>query len=58
MHLRRRVEARRPGFGQLRLENYMTDGLNQVWCIDGHDKLSAYLIQIYTAVDAYSRKII
>jgi len=35
----------------------MTDGLNQVWCIDGHDKLSAYLIQIYAAVDAYSRKI-
>jgi hypothetical protein len=36
----------------------MTDGPNQLWCLDGHDKLSQYGIQIYPAVDAYSRKIL
>lgn len=52
------VASRRPGLRRSRLDNYITDGPNQVWCIDGHDKLAPYGIQIYAAVDAYSRKII
>jgi hypothetical protein len=52
------VERRRPGLRRSRLDNYITDGPNHVWCIDGHDKLSPYGIQIYAAVDACSRKII
>src|SRR4051812_25370585 len=41
-----------------RLDNYVTSGPNFLWCLDGHDKLTQYWIQIYAAVDAYSRKII
>jgi hypothetical protein len=52
------VERRRPRLRRSRLDNYITDGPNHIWCIDGHDKLSSYGIQIYAAVDAYSRKII
>jgi hypothetical protein len=52
------VIARRPGLRKIRLENYTTSGPNFLWCLDGHDKLAQYGIQIYAAVDAYSRKII
>src|SRR5690348_10756476 len=41
-----------------RVENYVTWGPNFMWCLDGHDKFSQYGLQIYAAVDAYSRKII
>jgi hypothetical protein len=50
--------ARRPGLRKLRLENCSTPGPNFFWCLDGHDKSSQYGIEIYTAVDAFSRKII
>jgi len=33
-------------------------GSNQVWLIDGHDKLSRFAFQIYSAIDAYSQYII
>jgi hypothetical protein len=52
------VAQRQPGFRKPRLENYVTSGPNFLWCLDGHDKLAQYGIQIYAAVDAYSRKII
>jgi hypothetical protein len=52
------VAARLPGGRKIRRENYTTPGPNFLWCLDGHDKLSQYGIQIYAAVDAYSRKII
>lgn len=37
---------------------YNPPGPNWVWHIDGHDKLNFWGIQIYFAVDAYSRFII
>jgi hypothetical protein len=52
------VTSRLPGLRKIRLENYITSGPNFLWCLDGHDKFSQYGIQIYAAVDAYSRKII
>ena len=36
----------------------MIKGPNQVWSIDGHDKLSRFGFQIYGAIDAYSRYMI
>src|SRR2546423_1952574 len=50
--------ARTPGLRRARIEYYITDGPNQLWCLDGHDKISQYYIQIYAAVDAYSRKVL
>jgi hypothetical protein len=52
------VASRVPGLRRARLENYATSGPNFLWCLDGHDKLVQYGIEIYAAVDAYSRKII
>ncbi|PUU76526.1 hypothetical protein B9Z19DRAFT_990287 [Tuber borchii] len=36
---------------------YFISGLNYIWSIDGHHKLSMYGIEIYAGVDAYSRYI-
>ena len=52
------VAQRHPGNRRPRLENYVTSEPNFLWCLDGHDKLTQYGIQIYAAIDAYSRKII
>jgi hypothetical protein len=52
------VTSRKPGLRKARLENYTTLGPNFLWCLDGHDKLAQYGMNIYAAVDAYSRKII
>jgi hypothetical protein len=52
------VASRTRGMKRKRRLNYETKGPNWLWCVDGHDKLSAYGIQIYGCVDAYSRKII
>jgi SOS response regulatory protein OraA/RecX len=52
------VASRLPGLRRARLENYTTSGPNFLWCLDGHDKLAQYRIEIYAAVDAYSRKIV
>jgi hypothetical protein len=50
--------ARYPLLRKQRLENLIVDGPNQLWCMDGHDKLSQWGFQIYAAVDAYSRKVL
>jgi hypothetical protein len=47
-----------PGLRRARLKNYTTSGPNFLWCLDGHDKLVQYGIEIYTAIDAYSHKIV
>jgi hypothetical protein len=47
-----------PGLRKQRLDNLIVAGPNQLWCMDGHDKLADYGFQIYAAVDAYSRKIL
>lgn len=52
------VASRLPGMRIKRLENYITAGPDYLWCLDGHDKLAQFGIEIYAAVDAYSRKII
>jgi hypothetical protein len=52
------VTSRLPRLRRERQENYVTSGPNFLWCLDGHDKLAQYGIEIYAAVDAYSRKII
>lgn len=52
------VTSRTPCLRRIRQENYTTSGPNFLWCLDGHDKLAQYGIEIYAAVDAYSRKII
>src|SRR5271155_4130630 len=49
---------RTPGMTRKRQENYIVPGPDWLWCLDGHDKLARYGIEIYGSVDAYSRKII
>jgi len=41
-----------------RQDNYVVPGPDWLWCLDGHDKLSRFGIEIYACVDAFSRKII
>jgi hypothetical protein len=41
-----------------RRDNYVVPGPDWLWCLDGHDKLSRFGIEIYGYIDAYSRKII
>jgi hypothetical protein len=36
---------------------FITPGPDFLWCCDGHDKFRNYGIEIYAAVDAYSRRI-
>ena len=36
---------------------YITPGPDWLWCCDGHDKFRNYGVEIYAAVDAYSRRI-
>jgi hypothetical protein len=38
--------------------NFVTPGPNFMWCVDGHDKLAPFGIQIYAAIDAYSRRLL
>jgi hypothetical protein len=52
------IQSRRPQKKKKRLENYEVPGPDWLWCLDGHDKLAKYGIEIYACVDAYSRKII
>lgn len=49
---------RRPNIKPNRRHEALFHGPNFLWSIDGHAKLSPYGIDIYGAVDAYSRKII
>jgi hypothetical protein len=43
---------------QRRRGEYVVPGPDFIWSIDGHDKLRHWGIQIYAAIDAYSRHII
>jgi hypothetical protein len=52
------VTSRLPNMRKERLDDYITEGPDYLWCLDGHDKLAQYGIEIYAAVDAYSRKIV
>src|SRR5271156_6484805 len=47
-----------PGMRRKRQENYTVPGPDWLWCLDGHDKLARYGIEIYGCVDAYSCKIV
>ena len=49
---------RRPGMQPTRRHEALFHGPNFIWSIDGHCKLSPYGIDIYGAIDAYSRKLI
>ena len=35
--------------------SYVVPGPNAIWCLDGHDKLAEWGIEIYGGIDAYSR---
>jgi hypothetical protein len=52
--------ARMPGPKRRRKKSgeYIVRGPDWLWCIDGHDKFRNYEINIYAAVDAFSRKIL
>lgn len=50
---RRRVMGQRKHRGE-----YIVEGPNAVWSVDGYEKLANWGIQIYAAIDAYSRYII
>jgi hypothetical protein len=49
---------RRPGMKSTRRFEALFHGPNYLWSIDGHSKLSPYGIDIYGAVDGYSRRLI
>jgi len=51
------VTSRTPGMKKKR-RDYVVPGPDWLWCLDGHNKLSRFSIEIYGCVDAYSRKII
>ena len=51
------VERRRNDLQRHRGE-YIVPGPNYIWSMDGYDKLRTYGIQIYAAIDAYSRYIV
>ena len=38
--------------------DFTVPGPNFIWCVDGYDKLKKWGIEIYAAVDAYSRYVI
>jgi hypothetical protein len=52
------TETRKPGMKRKRRLEYIVPGPNYLWSIDGHDKLAKYGIEIYGAIDAYSRRIL
>jgi hypothetical protein len=51
------VEARKHGLQRIRGQ-FIIQGPNKVWSVDGHMKLKRWGFEVYAAVDAYSRKII
>ena len=52
------TETRKPGTKRKHRLEYIIPGPNYLWSIDGHDKLPNYDIEIYGAIDAYSRRIL
>ena len=51
------VEQRAYRLNQKPRGEYIVPGPNYLWSLDGHDKLKAWGIEIYSAIDAYSRYI-
>jgi hypothetical protein len=52
-------EARKPRIKRKRaLKRLVIPGPDHLWCINGHDKFRNYGIEIYAAIDVYSRRII
>ena len=52
------VRHRKPGMKTIARGEYICAGPDDVWSIDGHDKLGPWGINIYGAIDAYSRRLI
>jgi hypothetical protein len=53
------VASRTPGLRKIaRQENYITAGPNEIWSLDGHDKLFPFGFGVYAGIDAFSRKIL
>jgi hypothetical protein len=50
--------ARRTSDLQRQRGEYIVPGPDYIWSIDGHDKLAPWGIEIYAAIDAYSRNIV
>jgi hypothetical protein len=48
------VKRRAYNFNHWPRSEYIVPGPNYIWSLDGHDKLKAWGIEIYGAVDAYS----
>ena len=48
------VERRAYNFNHRPRGEYIVPGLNYIWSLDGHDKLKAWGIEIYSAIDAFS----
>lgn len=51
------VKSRLPGARRERV-NYISLGPNDVWYVDGYMKLEPFGIEIYAAIDGYSRYIV
>jgi hypothetical protein len=49
---------RRTNDMQRHREEFIVPGPDYIWSLDGHDKLSDWGIEIYAAIDAYSRFIV
>ena len=59
LHDAESTEARKPEIKRKRdLKRPIIPGPNHLWAIDGHDKFRNYGIEIYAAIDTYSRRII
>jgi hypothetical protein len=52
------IRARKRAYKKVHDSNFHTPGPNFMWAINGHHKLTRFDIQIYTAINTYSQKII
>jgi hypothetical protein len=52
------VRHRQPGMQSNPRGEYICQGPDEVWSIDGYDKLKRWGINVYGAIDAYSRRIL
>ena len=52
------VRHRKPEMQSNARGEYICQGPDEVWSIDGYDKLKRWGINIYGAIDAYSRRIL
>jgi hypothetical protein len=52
------VRHRRPGMSTNARGEYICEGPDDVWSIDGYDKLKRWGINVYGAIDGYSRRLL